>query len=288
MPTSVCAVLTDPSWRRTMEEEYDALIANNTWELVPRPVGSNVVTGKWIFKYKFNSDGTLERYKARWVLHGFTQRPGVDYDETFNPVVKPTTVCTVLSLAVSRSWPIHQLDVKNTFLHDTLSETVYCSQPTRFVDPTQPDRVCRINKSLYGLKQVPHAWYGRFATYLLSLGFVEAKSDTSLFVFRRGADTVYLLLYVDDIVLTASSTSLLQHTISALKREFIMKDLDPLHHFLGVSVQHQIDGLFLTQRQFALDVLERAGMVDCKSVSTPVDTQAKVSATFGPPVADPT
>jgi hypothetical protein len=135
---------------------------------------------------------------------------------------------------------------------------------------------------------VPRAWYNRFATYLFTLGFVEAKSDTSMFVFRRGADTVYLLLYVDDIVLTASSTMLMQYTIFALKREFAMKDLDPLHHFFGVSVQYQTDGLFLTQCQFALDVLERAGMADCKPVSTPVDMQAKVFATFGPSVADPT
>jgi hypothetical protein len=203
-------------------------------------------------------------------------------------VVKPVTVRTVLFLAVSRSWLIHQLDVKNMFLHGTLSETVYYSQPMGFVDPMQPDRVCRLNKSLYGLNQVPRAWYSWFATYLLSLGFVEAKFDTSLFVFRHGVDTVYLLLYVDDIVLTASSTTLLQHTISALKRKFAMKDLGPLHHFFGVSVQHQIDGLFLTQRQFALDILERAGMVDYKLVSAPVDTHAKVSATFGPPIADPT
>jgi hypothetical protein len=125
----------------------------------------------------------LERYKAHWALRGFTQRPDIDYDETFSPVVKPATVRTILSLAVSRSWPVHQLDVKNAFLHGTLSETVYCSQPTRFVDPAQPDCVCLLNKSLYGLKQVPRAWYNRFATYITSLGFVEAKSDTSLFVF---------------------------------------------------------------------------------------------------------
>jgi hypothetical protein len=127
VPTSVCAALTDPSWCRAMEEEYDALITNNTWELVPRPIGSNVVIGKWIFKHKFNSDGTLEWYKARWVLRSFTHWPGIDYDETFSPVVKPATVRTVLSLAVSLSWPIHQLDVKNAFLHGTLSETVYYS-----------------------------------------------------------------------------------------------------------------------------------------------------------------
>jgi hypothetical protein len=203
-------------------------------------------------------------------------------------VVKPATVRTVLSLAISHSWPVHQLDVKNAFLHGTLSETVYCSQPTGFVDPTQADCVCLLNKSLYGLKQAPQAWYSRFAKYITSLGFVEAKSDTSLFVFRRGIDTVYLLLYVDDIVLTASSTTLLQQTISALKQEFTKKDLGALHHFLGVSVQHQADGLFLTQCQFALDILKRAGMVDCKPVLTPVDTQAKVSTESGPPVADPT
>jgi hypothetical protein len=95
--------------------------------LVPHPRGINVVTGKWIFKHKFNADGTLERYKARWVLRGFTQCPDVDYDETFSPLVKPATIRIVLFLAISRSWPIHQLDVKNTFLHDTLSETVYYS-----------------------------------------------------------------------------------------------------------------------------------------------------------------
>jgi len=104
-----------------MQEEFSALLANHTWDLVSRPPRSNVVTGKWIFKHKLKADGSLERYKARWVLRGFTQRPGIDYDETFSPVVKPATVRTILSLAVSRSWPVHQLDVKNAFLHGTLS-----------------------------------------------------------------------------------------------------------------------------------------------------------------------
>jgi len=104
-----------------MQEEFSALLANHTWDLVLRPPRSNIVTGKWIFKHKLKADGSLERYKARWVLRGFTQRPGIDYDETFSPVVKPATVRTVLSLAVSRSWPVDQLDVKNAFLHGTLS-----------------------------------------------------------------------------------------------------------------------------------------------------------------------
>jgi hypothetical protein len=128
----------------------------------------------------------------------------------------------------------------------------------------------------------------QLAMYLLTLGFIEVKSDTSLFIFYCDADMIYLLLYVNDIVLTASSTTLLQHTTSAPKREFAMKDLGHLHHFLGISVQYQTDELFLTQCQFTLDVLECTGMVECKPVSALVDMQAKVSAASGPPVADPT
>jgi len=153
----------------------------------------------------------------------------------------------MLSLALSRQWPIHQLDVKNAFLHDTLEETVYCVQPSGFEDSTHPEFVCRLNKSLYGLKQAPHAWYSRFATHLLSLGFVEAKSDTSLFVHQHSSDTAYLLLYVDDIVLTASSPGFLRRIISALQQEFSMKDLGELHHFLGMRVQQCSQGLLLSQ-----------------------------------------
>jgi hypothetical protein len=192
----------------------------------------------------------------------------------------------VLFLAISRSWPVHQLDVKNVFLHGTLSETVYCRQPIGFIDLAQPNHVCLLNKSMYRLKQAPRAWYSRFATYITSLGFVESTFNTSLFVFRRDTDTIYLLLYVDDIIFTASSTTLLKQTVSALKWEFAMNDLGPLHHFLGVSVQHQVDWLFLTQHQFALDILDRAGMVDCKPVLTQVDTHAKVSTESRSPVAD--
>jgi hypothetical protein len=130
-------------------------MSNGTWDLVPLPQGSNVVTGKWVFTHKFRADGTFDR----WVFRGFTQRPGVDFNETFSPVVKPATVRMVLATAVSHNWPIQQLDVKNAFLHVTLTETVYCCQPTGFADPAHLDLVCHLRKSLYGLKQAPRAWY---------------------------------------------------------------------------------------------------------------------------------
>jgi hypothetical protein len=178
--------------------------------------------------------------------------------------------------------------VKNAFLHDTLTETVYCSQPTGFVDLAHPNLICLLHKSLYGLKRAPRTWYSQFASYLLSTGFIEAKSDTSLFLFHWGSETVYLLLYVDGIVLTASSTKLLQRTISALQKEFAMKDLGHLHHFLGITVEQRDSGLFLHQRPYIQDIMERAGMTDCKPCITPVDIQAKIAADSGLPVKDPT
>jgi hypothetical protein len=139
---------------------------------------------------------------------------------------------------------------------------------------------------LYGIKQAPWAWYSRFATYLTTLGFIKVKSDTSLFIFRHGSDTVYLLLYVDDIILTASSTELLRRTIFALQQEFAMKNLGPLHHFIGITVERRPNGLFLHQRTYTLDILKRAVMADCKPCTTPIDLKAKLAEDSVPPIED--
>jgi hypothetical protein len=146
--------------------------------------------------------------------------------------------------------------------------------------------VCRLRKSLYGLKQAPRAWYSQFATYLTTLGLIETMSNTSLFIFHRGSNTVYLLLYVDDIILTASSTKLLHRTISALQLEFIMKDLGSLHHFLDITVERRPVGLFLHQHTYTLDILKRPVMLDCKPCMTPVDLQAELAGDSGPLVGD--
>ena len=149
-----------------MREEFDALQRNRTWQLVPRPPRANVITGKWVFRHKTRPDGSLERYKARWVERGFRQRAGVDFTDTFAPVVKPGMIHVVLQLAVSRAWPVHQLDVSNAFLHGHLDEQVFYQQPTGFVDADYPDDVCLLSCSLYGLKEAPRAWYQQIAAFL--------------------------------------------------------------------------------------------------------------------------
>jgi hypothetical protein len=152
LPKSYRSALKHTNWHSAMVDEFTALKNNRTWDLVPRPPGANVVSGKWIFWHKLKPDGSLDMYKALWVLHGFTQRVSFDYGETFSLVVKPATVRTILSIAISQNWPVHQLDINNAFLHGTLAEIVYYAQPSGFFDVSLPDHVCRLNKSLYGLK----------------------------------------------------------------------------------------------------------------------------------------
>ncbi|GJU62261.1 ribonuclease H-like domain-containing protein [Tanacetum coccineum] len=205
-----------------------------------------MVRSMWLFKRKFNADGSLNRYKARLVANGHSQQQGIDCDETFSPVVKPATIRTVLSLVISRDWPIHQLDVTNAFLHGHLSETVYMHQPPGFVDLNKPD--------------------------------YHSKTDSSLFVFHRGSDIAYLLLYVDDIILTTSFSAFLQRIIASLHNEFAMTDLGSLNYFLGISAQRYASGLFLLQSKFAEEILERAHMQNCNPCRNPVDTKSKLGS----------
>lgn len=202
--------------------------------------------------------------------------------------MKPATIRTILSLSLSKAWPIHQLDVKNAFLHGELQETVYMHQPLGYRDRDHPDYVCLLRKSLYGLKQAPRAWYKRSADYVLSIGFTNIKCDNSLFIFSKGSDMAYILLYVDDIILTTSSDALRCSIMDLLSFEFAMKDLGPLNYFLGIAVTRHKGGMFLSQRKYAEEIIERAGMSSCKPSTTPVDTKSKVSATSSATFDDPT
>ena len=144
-----------PKWCEAMDAEFQALQKQNTWNLVPAPAHANLVGCKWVFKLKFNSDGSIARYKARLVAKGFYQQAGIDYSETFSPMVKPTTIRLVLAIVVSCNWPLWHLDVSNAFSHGFLKEEVYLQQPLGYVHPAYPSYVCKLHKSLYGLEQAP-------------------------------------------------------------------------------------------------------------------------------------
>ncbi|GKC86692.1 ribonuclease H-like domain-containing protein [Tanacetum coccineum] len=173
------------------------------------------------------------------------------------------------------------------FLHGDLSETVYMHQPPGFRDSTRSDYVCLLQRSLYGLKQASRAWFQRFSSYITRVGFHQSHCDSSLFIFHQGKDTAYLLLYVDDIVLTTFSSDLLHRIISFLHQEFAMTDLGSLNYFLSISITRDSSGMFLSQKKYAVEILERAGMVNCNLSRTPVDTESKLGTT-GDVVSDPT
>jgi len=190
-----------------MELEMSALHQNGTWELVPLPPHKKTVGCKWVFTVKFNPDGSVDRLKARLVAKGYTQTYGIDYDETFSPVAKISSVRVLISLAATLDWPLFQLDVKNAFLHGDLHEEVYMEQPPGFVAQGEsPGRVCKLKKALYGLKQSPRAWFGKFSEAVLKFGLQRCQTDHSVFHLHTSAGYIFLVVYVDDIVITGDDS----------------------------------------------------------------------------------
>ncbi|XP_021833818.1 uncharacterized protein LOC110773602, partial [Prunus avium] len=270
-----------------MATEIHALQKACTWDLVPSSQATHILPCKWVYRIKRKSDGSIERFKARLVANGFFQQDGIDYTETFSPVVKHVTIRIVLSLAISLGWSIRQLDVQNAFLHGHLTEEVYMRQPQGFEDPTRPHHVCQLRKSLYGLKQAPRAWFQRFSEYLLQLGFVGSKADHSLFIYNTDGVYLLLLIYVDDILITGNQDCKIQSLITSLGKAFAMKDLGALKYFLGIEATRTATGLYLSQHKYTCDLLVRAHMQDSKPCATPVGSGSQLSATDSVPLSDP-
>lgn len=288
IPTSHLKALLDPNWNPSMTDEYDALIKNETFKLVPRPPDTNIIRSMWLYKHKLDAEGKPKRHKSRLVANGKSQEAGLDFDETFSPVVKPVTIRSVLHLALERDWDVHQLDVKNAFLHGRLDKPVYMHQPPGMIDESNPNYVCKLEKALYGLKQAPRAWNARFSEFVAKLDFIKSNSDHSLFVYNKGRDQAFILLYVDDILLTASSSTLRQTVTNLLKQEFEMSDERPLSYFLGIKIERTPKGMMLTQTAYAKELLARMSMQHCKPVSTPVDLKSKLSQEEGDRIHNPT
>jgi hypothetical protein len=282
-PSSYSKAALDPKWQAAMQLEYDALISNGTWTLCPRPLHHNIIRNKWVYRIKRHADGTVERFKARLVAKGFDQRSGIDYTETFSPVIKPSTIRVILTLAVHFDWEIRQLDVSNAFLQGSLLEEVYMEQPQGFINNLHPTFVCRLHKALYGLKQAPRAWFTRLSTFLLDIGFTASLVDTSLFIFCSGQVQIFLLVYVDDIILTGTHSTAISALIARLQGEFPLKDLGPLHFFLGIQVTRSPFGLHLCQTKYITDLLSKTHMSGAKSAKSPCPSGSKLSRLSGSP-----
>ncbi|KAJ9555291.1 hypothetical protein OSB04_009905 [Centaurea solstitialis] len=271
--------------RAAMQEELQALDKTQTWDSVPLPPGKRPIGSKWVFKIKTKSDGSIDRYKARLVAKGFNQEYGIDYEETFAPVARITS-----------------MDVKNAFLNGDLSEEVYMNPPPGVSLPT--GHVCRLRKPLYGLEQAPRAWFEKFSTTVLSLGFSASNYDSGLFTRTTDAGTALLLLYVDDMIITGSDSTGITLLKQSLSASFEMKDLGKLHYFLGLEVlfdsRDRINSVVLPNysigynsenlefdAKYTSDLLSGAGITDQKVVSTPLEPNLHLTPNAGPPLKDP-
>ncbi|CAM8888782.1 unnamed protein product [Rhodiola kirilowii] len=287
-PSSYNQAHTDPNWVEAMDKEIKALEANNTWILTELPAGKTLVDCKWVYKLKFKSDGTLERYKARLVARGFTQVEGLDYHDTFAPVAKMTTIRCLLAVAAVKHWPIYQLDVDNAFLHGTLDEEVYMKLPIGFYKKEKAaGKVCKLVKSLYGLKQASRQWFAKFSEAITAYGFQRSLNDYSLFTMNKDGEFLILLVYVDDVIITGTSSSMIGKVKQYIHDLFKIKDLGILKYFLGLEVARSDEGIFLNQRKYALELLEDHNLLQCKPAKTPMPSKHQLSLSAEPLLVDP-
>jgi hypothetical protein len=218
-------------WRKAMNAELFALDENKTWSVVDLPRGKTPIGCKWVYKIKYHANGSIERYKARLVAKGYHQMEGIDYFDTFSPVAKITTVRLLLALASIKGWDLEQLDVNNAFLQGDLNEEVYMSLPPGYPSITGSNKVCKLHKSLYGLKQASRQWYSKLSSALISLGYKQSVSDHSLYTKSTNSEFTAVLVYVDDIVLAGNSSQEIQAVKHFLDQKFKIKDLGKLRYF---------------------------------------------------------
>ena len=270
-----------------MKTELEALQDNKTWDLVPLPAGHSPIGCKWVYKIKYQSDGTIERYKARLVAKGYTQIEGIDYTETFSPTAKLTTLRCLLTIAAARSWFIHQLDVQNAFLHGDLHEVVYMTPPPGLRRQGE-NLVCRLNKSLYGLKQASRNWFSTFSDAIQQAGYQQSKADYSLFTKARGTSFTAILIYVDDILLTGNDPQEAEQLKGFLLNHFRIKDLGNLRYFLGIEFSRSRKGIFMSQRKYALDILQDSGLTGARPAQFLMEQNLKLTTTDGELLNDAT
>ena len=265
-------------WKEATKSEYDSLVGNNTWELVPPPDGKNVVGSRWVFKVKRDVDGSAQRFKARLVAQGYSQSKGIDYQEVFSPVARYNSIRALFAC----DWDVHQMDVKTAFLQGDLDEEIFMKQPEGYIDEERPNHVCRLNKSIYGLKQAARCWNSSIDTFLLSTEYRKCTADPCVYmksVKRQDGeiDFVIIALYVDDILLFSNNSEMLKREKLALAKRFDVEDLGELHYVLGMCVKRNrgLRTLSISQTKYLERILKKFNMDKCKPVSTPLEARRK-------------
>jgi len=257
-------------WGEAMGKEMKSLKDNKVWELTTLPPGKKAIGCKWVYKVKTNSDGSIERYKARLVAQGFNQKFGSDYDETFCPVIRMESLRTLVALSTQQGLELHHVDVHTAFLNGTLQEEVYMKQPVGYEKEGEEHLVCRLRKSIYGLKQSSRCWNMALDSHLRKMGFSQSKSDPCIYV-SGGDDTFYIGVYVDDMVLAGKDKAKMKKVKEELSAKFDIKDLGKLSYFLGILItQHQEKETWMGQPMYTERLLNQMGMSDCKPVKTPM------------------
>jgi len=247
---------------------------NGVWKIVPTLEDKYVVTSKRIYKTKHAADGSIDKYKARFVASDFSQLEGIDYEEKFAPIARYTMICSLVSLAASMGWNIHQMDVKTAFLNVTIDEEVYIEKPLGFEVRDREAYVCKLKKALYGLKQAPRACYARIDAYLQRIGFTKSFVELNIYIKVVDGEPVIILLYVDDLLLTGVEGRI-EERKKQLAAEFDIKNLGLMHYYLGLEVWQGIHEVYLGQGKYVIKMLKRFDMMDCKPMTKPMITNLK-------------
>lgn len=268
-------------WKCAADAEYRSLLENNTWELVDLPPGQKAIDCKWVFRVKYDEDGQIERFKGRLVAKGFQQIYGIDYDETFSPVVRFTSIRALLAVAVSRGMYIHQMDVITAFLNGHLDEDIYMKQPEGYVEHGKENMVCHLKRSLYGLKQSPRCWNKAFQDFMLSQHFKSSAADPCIFTRHQDDQLAIIAVYVDDLIILTDNQEDMENIKDRLSNQFQMKDMGELHYCLGISIKRQDDKLFVTQEQYINKILKKYNLDNANPTSTPMDVNVKLEKDDG-------
>jgi hypothetical protein len=248
-------------WRQACDEEMQSLHENGTYVLQQVPAGVKPLKCKWVFKIKRDAAGKVERYKARLVAKGCQQIPGVDYNDVYAPVSTQATLRVLLSFAAENEWEVDHLDVKTAFLNGDLEEELYMMQPPGYENGAA-GVACKLQKALYGLRQAPRAWYNKLSSVLVQLGFVCSDADPGLWVYKSGGDAVYLLAYVDDLLMAGSRRGRMGSLKQQLLSKFAARDLGPVSMFLGMEVLRETERklLKLSQHKYVRELLDKYNM----------------------------